>query len=454
MAMIATSYFPKKFGGGKPLVLALYMLAYIFILVLYEIYLSRYWDYMGFVSHPNGMKIALAMGIIACFSLATPTSADARSFFLNFALTIHLLPLLAIYAYADKPNEYVLVISFAYAVVYIVSAVDFPRLELFKIGSSLYMWASLILTILFILSIVAYGGLRFFNLDLSLVYEFRRDAADNLPDIFGYISSTMTKVIVPFGIAVALIHKRYAVAILFLILSVVVFGLTGHRSVLFSPFLVVIAYGIVHFYRNYFAILVLFVCGLLAGIVSVYLMTMYDGRSLWSWYNTLIIRRALMLPATIDFNYLDYFFYNQFYYWSSSRISLGLVPSPYDVPPPSLIGELYFGSKETSANTGFIGSGFAQAGVWGVALYAAGVGMFIAIFRTYGAYLGLPFMVAVAIGPVMTMLRATDFLTLFLTHGMLLFLLLLVLVRSPASEGPGRQIRKEGDASASLEGDT
>lgn len=115
-------------------------------------------------------------------------------------------------------------------------------------------------------------------------------------------------------------------------------------------------------------------------------------------------------------------------------IDIYFIPDPHGIVAPKLIGEIYFGGLDTSANAGFIGSGFSQAGMMGVAAYAIGVGFLIAIFHTYGRYMGLPFMAALIIGPLLSMLRSTDFATLFLTHGMLLFLVLLLLLRSPIAE--------------------
>jgi hypothetical protein len=106
-----------------------------------------------------------------------------------------------------------------------------------------------------------------------------------------------------------------------------------------------------------------------------------------------------------------------------------MIKPPYDLTSPFLIGEAYFGSSEIGANTGYVGSGFAQAGMAGVAIYAIGVGMIVAILQSYGRYLGLPFVGAIMMTQVVTMISSTDFVTLFLTHGMLISLVLLAMAR-------------------------
>ncbi len=80
------------------------------------------------------------------------------------------------------------------------------------------------------------------------------------------------------------------------------------------------------------------------------------------------------------------------------------------------------------ANTGFIGSGFAQAGMWGVFAYAVGAGLIVSILQTYSRYLGVPLVAAAMLIQFASMISATDFVTLFLTHGLFLALVILTLV--------------------------
>lgn len=419
--------------------LGLYLCAFVMILVLYDIYLVPYWSYRGFIAEPSNEKIAIAIGIISLFVLATPSKVDVRSFFLNFALSIHLLPLMAVYAYSGKPTEHALVICLAFAIVYLVSSVNIPRISAFKIGSSVLLAILMSMPVLFILALYFLGGFRYFNLDIASVYEFRKDASDNLPGIFGYFSSIVTKIIIPVAVCISLVKRNYMALLLLIFISVIIFGLTAHKGVLFSPFLVIAVYYAVFYFRyNYFIIFGL-IAGLAIGIIVSFLADLDAPGTAGVLYNTLIIRRVLMVPAVLSHYYLDFFSYNPQYYWSSSSFSFGITDNPYGVPPPILIGEVFFDGDDTSANTGFIGSGFAQAGLWGVTLYSFGAGLLIAIFNTYGRFLGLPFIVAVMIRPMQTMLLSTDFPTLFLTHGMLLLLLLMPLLPAPGSERGARR---------------
>lgn len=430
-----------KPGDRKIWTLFLYLFAFLLLVLLYEFYVAPNWEYMGFEVRLNGTKLAIATGIISFFALATPTDAGVRSFFLNLTLTICLLPSMVLYACADKPTLSLLVLLIALAIVYVVSAVPIPRTTLFTIKTKTLMWFLVVLTSTLIASFYLLGGFHNFNLNLALVYEFRTDAAEALPGIFGYLSSTFSKVFIPFGITIALVHRKYALMIFFVGSAVLLYGLTSHKGILLSPLLAVGSFVVLSRDGRYSVVLTLFILLLLFGLFATVMMAFPESSSLWSWYNTLFIRRALMIPALLDYYYINFFTDNPYYYWSSSRLTFGMMPDPYGIVPPKLMGEVYFGSADTSANTGFIGSGYAQAGLPGVIIYAFGVGLLFAIFQAYGTYLGLPFVVAATMGQVLTMIRATDFVTLFLTHGMLISLLLLAVARSPKTErnGPPRR---------------
>jgi hypothetical protein len=409
----------------------LYLAAFGLLLILYAYYLVPLWSYMGFEADPNGAKIAVAAGVIAAFSLATPIKTDTRSFFLNMMLTVYLLPSMAIYAFANKPTSSALTIWIAFAVVYIASSIPVPRVTLFGIRTQTLMWGLALATACLLVAYYAFGGMRNFNLDISKVYQFRKQASEALPGAFAYISSVFAKFVIPFGLIASIIYRRYDFSILFVISSIFLFGFTSNKSVIFSPIMVLLVFIFVNRYKSYSIILLIFITILIIGIFNIYVILIDGQDNILGWYNTLLIRRAIALPPLIDYHYLEYFSKNPFYHWSDSRITLGLLPAVYDLPPPNLIGKLFFGSANTSANTGFIGSGFAQGGMIGVLLYSAGVGLILSILRTYGRYLGFPFVTATMVDMVFVMIRSTDFLTLFLTHGLLLALVLLSSTHPP-----------------------
>jgi len=413
--------------------LALYLLAFSAFAILYVYFVSPSWAYMGFVTDVAPIKLGVAVVVLAAFSLITPPELSVRGLLLNVLLTVYLIPSLVIYSCADKPTASAAVMWGGVATVYIVSSVRVPPLRLLNVSPGEIMWALAITTIGVIGAFYVLGGFRYFNLDLSRVYDYRVEATEALPGLFGYVASAMSKVVIPFGLAASLFYKERRFTIFFVVASVVFFGLTSNRSVLFAP---IVFWGVFTFVKNYKTsgiLLIAYVSILFLGGIDSHLAANGSSMSFTGWFESLFVRRALLLPSLMDFNYIEFFSENAKYYWSESRLTFGLSSNPYGYPPPRVIGEVYFGNVATNANAGFIGSGFAQAGLIGTLCYSVGAGLIVAICQAYGQILGRGLVAAAMMGQYAAMVTSTDFLTLFLTHGLLLALLLLAVMRPPAA---------------------
>lgn len=143
-----------------------------------------------------------------------------------------------------------------------------------------------------------------------------------------------------------------------------------------------------------------------------------------------------MVPAMLNYFYIDFFSNNPPVFWSGSRISLGLLDYPYELAVPNLIGDAFLSNPKNSANTGYIGSGFSQAGILGVVLYSIGVGFVISLFNALGEKLGHAIVVAAVSAQIVTMVLSADFLTMFLTHGLLVSIVCLLAVRPDGETTP------------------
>lgn len=421
--------------GRKSLIVILYIFEYILLGRIYTIYISQSYEYMGYDLYDlNINRSIISIFMIAIFAYLTPTKGGVRSFYLNFIITIYFIPYMILYSYAARSNYSFLIVCFSFSILYIFSAIRIPRITIGDVSASALMQALTIAALAVIACYPLIGGFAHFNLDLQSIYDFRDEAAAALPSLFDYLTPIFGRVIIPFCTAVSLIHRRYKFVFLFIILSVLQFGFTSNRTLLFSPIVVIGFYYFLSKFSDYSAILCAVIFALVISLVDSFIYMNVNGDGIWGLYTSLFVRRVLMVPPLLDSLYIEFFSDNTKYLWSLSRITLGLVAAPYDgVPAPFVIGEVYFASPETSANTGFIGSGYAQAGLLGVALYAGGLGMIISLFDSFGRYLGTPFTVAVTI-IVATAFTATDLLSLFLTHGLAVLIFLLMLVQSPEAK--------------------
>ncbi len=414
----------------------LHSVFFAFLMALYGYYLAPMWVYAGFVADPSVIKIAIAACAIICFVIATPVAAGIRAFFLNFALSVYFIPAMVIYAYANKPTFAAFVIWVGFAVMYVASYVPIPKMWSFSIEPRLLMPLLLLATASLIGAYYVLGGFGTFSLNLANVYEFRREAAAALPGIFGYLLSIFVKILIPFGLVIAIAEKKHLASILFFLSFIILFGITHHKYILFTPFVITVTYLYVRKFPDYKYTLFALIAALFISVVDL-IFTKYFPDGMWGWYGSLFTRRSLMLPPLINYYYIDFFSNNPFYYWATSRITFGLIENPYELAAPFLIGDVYFGNSITSANVGFIGSGFAQAGIIGVILYSAGVGLVFSFLETYGRDLGQPFVVAITVSQVFSLIGSSDLLTMFLTHGLLVSLILFAVVRTPRSTRRG-----------------
>jgi hypothetical protein len=153
-----------------------------------------------------------------------------------------------------------------------------------------------------------------------------------------------------------------------------------------------------------------------------------------SWFAGLFVNRALLVPSYLNSIYVDYFSHSEKYYWASSKLSLGLVDSSRELSAPNLIGQQYFGNEEMSANTGWIGSGYANAGFGGVIIYSILIGMLFSFLDAYARKLGGRIVIALFIVPVITMITSADMTDMILTHGLVVALLILLVWQARSAE--------------------
>lgn len=413
----------------------LYVVFFFMTAFAYYYYLYRIWEYQGFVYSYNNNKLLISVFVIFFFSFLSPRTISLRSFFLKLAITVQLIPSLVLYSMGDMPTSSAVIVWMALFTMNAVSAIHVPRLSIGNIDPKHVTQVLGIATAVLIFAFFALGGLANFNLDLRLVYDFRTVAAESLPGVFNYLTPIFTKIVIPFGLVYSIHSKKYISAIIFFSFSIIIFGFSSHKGIIFYPIMSIFVYFYYINIKKFSYIIAIFIFLILISLIDSYIYINYNSPSISGWYSSIFVRRGLMSPALLDYYYIDFFSKNVSYFWSSSRITLGLIDSPYGITAPHLIGDVYFGDINKSANTGYIGAGFAQAGIAGTLVYATGVGLTLAVLQSHGRSLGDPFVAATMMGQVATMFLSADFLTLFLTHGMLVSLVLLALVRAPQSRG-------------------
>lgn len=411
----------------------------LYVAILSWIYLTEiatYWSYMGFRGTFSAGGLAASVAITVITSAALSRTRDTRAAILACMHYLFFLPATILLAYSSAPAEHYLAFLIVWASLTFLSALQFKPLIIATLEPKNIL-AIVFGAILFALaSQAAYGGMATFNLDIERVYEFRREAASNLPAIFRYVYSNVASVLVPLALVLSYKFRAYWLMALAFACSIILFGMTHHKSVLFTPPAVTLLYILFLRMRSPQMLGIVFLAIPLLCAVELLYIRFIVGVPEAGYISSLLARRVLFVPSLLDGMYIDYFNHSPKYYWSASRILSWALDNPFGTTAPFLIGSEYFSDSDMSANAGVIGSGYSNAGLLGVAIYAAVSGVLLAVLNAHGRRIGHALVTAVSLTTIFNILTTTDLLTAILTHGLLLLLVLLAAFPSPSARRP------------------
>ena len=406
----------------KAFIFVYYLTAFCLLLIGYYSYITQSFGYAGFEWIPNQMKIVESSILLVLFSFILPRSFKKPSdVLLHLQFLFPIFPMLVLYGASNKPREFFYFTIISFCAIIVLSKINVKAISIAKFSQYSLQYILLILSVSYILSIVAFGGLHYLNFDFSKVYEFRSDAASNLPKIFGYFSPMVSKVMLPFSLLIAVVNKNRLLAAISIGGSVMMFALTNHKSSLFYPFAVLGLYWILHKKNTIEKLLIGYIAVILISLSGV------SYGELGNWIGSLFMRRTFFLPAHLNYLFYDFFSSNPLVYWANNSFTFGMVDYNYPYDPKHMIGYIYYSRPDGSGNTGWIGSGYAHAGFCGMLFYACIVGLLFCFLDAYSRIIDQKIIVAILVAPMITMMMSSDLPVSFFTHGILLSLMLLAI---------------------------
>ena len=411
-----------KLKKGWRLALFAMLIYRIFLDLAYYFSIARLWAFEGFILNPDPIRIAESYLLFFVIFLLMPKGTQKLSeVVIWLSVLFSYVPLLTLYALAAGPRLLIYGVTIFWILVFALSsAIPILRVTFLrkKQGTGLRAFFFVILIAVIAFLIFKYGAFAF-NFDLNKVYEIRSKFVGlNIP-FSSYLFNWAALVINPFFLIVFLRKKRWFFLGLATLFQMALFSITGNKVYLFAiPFILFIIWFIRTKRPLFFASV-----GMSAMII-IGLAVSFFGNNVVS---NLFANRTLLMPALVTFNYYDFFSRNEFVYLSSNRIFNNFFDYPYELDPPHLIGGVYFGNPVINANCGIVADAYMNFGLSGFVILAFLLTILLKIADSFANNKNIEMAIA-AFGIYVIFFANVSFLTLFLTNGMLLSLLILYLL--------------------------
>ncbi|MNK55090.1 hypothetical protein D3C87_740920 [compost metagenome] len=413
----------RKLLDGKSVLLASGIALRAFLEVGYVYFIHPLYEYSGFGLKFAPEKYLESWVAYLLILLGAPAVLKRPSDFLITILIVGLIaPAAVLYPYLDKERYYFYLLVASFFIINLTRKGRLFKVKVIEKGPKKIIVFCWFLAVVVSLWYVISGGFQYFNLDLSKVYDFRRDSAEATDvGLMAYVNGWAPKVAGPALLTFYLWKRKYLVAAAVVLLHIFWFGVSAHKSVLFTPLLVLFLWKWFDRTKSLSFVYI----GLTLITVGVLIPYFFDEERIV--LASLFLRRVYFVVAQLVFSYMEFFSVNEKIFWSNSFLS-GFINYPYSAPPPIIIGSEM--GSDAYANVSFIGAGYMHAGSVGVVVYAFAVGL---IFKMVDSIANkrLPLWVSVSIVLISSwsLLLSTDLPTAILTHGLALALLILLFIR-------------------------
>jgi len=391
----------------------------------YYLFVSQVFEYEGYGFNFIAATYFISWLIyLASFFMASGKFNKVSDYFFVIAVLSVIAPLTSLYGLSGR-SIFPLVVTLAslYFVFVITKYGRFGSSSIYTIkdGNKIAVGVSVVAVLYLVVWYFATGAAFNLNLNFSKVYEFR-DINSELSDVgvLAYLNSWVLQVFSIFVISYFLHRRKILIALLFVGIQVFFFSVSSHKSVLLYPFMI---FAIWFYFSKYSSMVVVPISFTAIVALSLSLFLFLDEL----YTGSLFIRRVFFVPALLTYGYFDFFSEHAYIYWSNS-VFAGFVKYPYSDRVTILIGQSL--GSTASANNGFISSGYAHAGLIGVAFYSVLLGLILNFIDNISRNtIPLWFALAITVIPLRNILISSDLLTALLTHGLIVAVLLLVFMR-------------------------
>lgn len=382
----------------------------------------------------------LVVPVLLIFLLVVPAHARSmKSVFVLLSLFFLLIP--AGVLCALQGSDFLVFVWMVIAVFIVVifwnlsrvSVLASDRVTVNQPVESISFWLPFAVMVAVLAMLAAHVGFVF-RYSFAEVYDYRFDFNDSLRFPLNYLLPFAGGPLAGFLAAQAFFCRHWLKLVLVVMCGVLFYGFSTHKAFLFfPPFAVAIGYAIRARVGMFYSLA--FGVGLLAAVALI---------ATGPWGDILgavFANRLVFIPAQIHYVFFDEFSKIGFLYWAESKISLGFFSSPLSMNSVNYIGEIMTGDPAIGANVGWIANGYMNLGLFGVMIYAGGLGYLLALIDRWSRRLDSPVLLATFAVPLFSIITSSDLLIAMLTGGVLPLLLLLGLLLNQNRFSWGRKCR-------------
>ena len=141
-------------------------------------------------------------------------------------------------------------------------------------------------------------------------------------------------------------------------------------------------------------------------------------------FQTLVIRRIMIVPSQLSYFHFEFFIHNEKTYWAYSFLKY-INEYSYNTPPPNIIGNKYFNKPNMTAVVNFFIEGYTAFGYFGVIIVTIifkklmQIIDYIYVYKTNRSNL-----LIVSVLSITNIFNSTSIFTLILTHGILILIII------------------------------
>ena len=387
--------------------------------VSYFYLISQVWSYAKFELNFNSIKLAESYFLLFIVFLFMPKSSKKLSHvFVWLLILFTYIPMLTLFALKNETRIFIYAVSGFWMLVFFLLQISWVSVPAFKQSAPFRFSLFALLSIIGFLLIYRYLGFSF-TIDIRKVYEIRSEFSETAIPFAGYLFTWLAYIVNPLFFAFFFITRKWIFVLFIVFLELLLFSHTGNKTFLFAlPFVLILMWIITR--KNPLAYTAIILSGgIVLGMFSYWVIGDV-------WVSSLFTRRSLFVPAQISFFYHDFFAKNEYVFLSHSIFS-SLLDYPFHLVPSNLIGDIYFGNPECSANTGIVGDAYMNFGYAGLFLWAVLFALVVKLLDTFTTGKDIRITIGGIAMPVITLTNSA-LLTSLLTHGLLLSLLFLYLL--------------------------